>query len=303
MVYHPFRHLGLKVLSVAIAVALWFTVSGEQTVERSLRVPLELQNMPETLEIVDNPPASVDVRVRGASGVLSHLATGDIVAVVDLATARAGRKFFHLTREHVRVPFGVEVAQVSPGTISLMFEPQGQKPVPVVPVVEGDPAPGFVKGAVTARPSEVQVVGPQSTLRFLKEAVTEPVLIQGAKATVRETVTIGVNDTSLRLKTPASAEVTVEVLPSVVTRTITGVPIQFRGLRPKGTVEATPSAVSVEVRGPQALVSSLRPASLTAVVDLAGIRPGRYNLSIRVEPPPDIVVVSTDPPKTGVRIR
>jgi len=53
MAYHPFRHLGLKFLSVAVAVGLWFTVAGEQTVERSLRVPLELTNTPNNLVQVE----------------------------------------------------------------------------------------------------------------------------------------------------------------------------------------------------------------------------------------------------------
>jgi hypothetical protein len=33
-------------------------------VERSLRVPLEFRNIPEALEIVGNPPDTVDVRLR-----------------------------------------------------------------------------------------------------------------------------------------------------------------------------------------------------------------------------------------------
>ncbi len=55
--YHPFGHLGLKFISVAIAAALWFVVAGEETVERSVRAPLELQNTPESLVLVDEPAA------------------------------------------------------------------------------------------------------------------------------------------------------------------------------------------------------------------------------------------------------
>ena len=36
------QHPGLKVLSVGLAVLLWLIVAGEETVERGLRVPLEL---------------------------------------------------------------------------------------------------------------------------------------------------------------------------------------------------------------------------------------------------------------------
>src|SRR5881628_2665084 len=113
----PFRHLGLKALSMGLALYPKMIVSGEETVERGLRVPLELQQLPAGLELTGEVPATVDVRVRGASGTLSRVSTGDVVAVVDLRSARSGRRLFPLTPDQVRVPFGVEVVQVMPSEI------------------------------------------------------------------------------------------------------------------------------------------------------------------------------------------
>src|SRR5262252_5223230 len=79
----PFRHFGLKLLSVAIALVLWMNVAGEETVERGLRAPLELQQFPAGLEIQGEPPSTVDVRVRGTSGALSRVGAGDIVGALD----------------------------------------------------------------------------------------------------------------------------------------------------------------------------------------------------------------------------
>ena len=47
----PFGHFGLKAVSVGLAIALWIAVAGEETVERGLRVPLELQQFPPGLEL------------------------------------------------------------------------------------------------------------------------------------------------------------------------------------------------------------------------------------------------------------
>ena len=74
----PFRHLGLKALSVGLAALLWLVVAGEETVERGLRIPLELQQFPEGLELQGEAPALVDVRVRGSSGALSRVGPGEI---------------------------------------------------------------------------------------------------------------------------------------------------------------------------------------------------------------------------------
>ena len=149
----PFRHLGLKVLSVVLAVLLWLVVAGEETVERGLRVPLELQQFPAGLELEAEAPSLVDVRVRGASGDArraSGRATSSRCSIC--GPARAGRRLFQLTPEQVRVPFGVEVVQVTPPSVALVFERSALEDVPVTPAVEGSPAPGFVVGKPTVQP-------------------------------------------------------------------------------------------------------------------------------------------------------
>lgn len=303
MIYHPFRHLGLKFLSVAVALGLWFIVAGEQTVERSLRVPLELRNRPERLELVESPPASVDVRVRGSSGLLSQLSAGDVIAMVDLSTAKVGRRFFHLTRSQVRGPFGVEVVEVTPGTVSLRFEPSGTRWVPVVPVIEGEPAPGYLAGEVSVAPTTVEVAGPESALQRLKEATTEPVSVSGARKPVRESVTIGVPDANLRLTEPINATVTVQVRPTPVDRLVTPVPVHFTNIGQALSAQAVPAAVVVAARGPKDVVDGLRPDAIGAHVDLAGLGPGRYNLSVQIDPSQDYLVVRTVPAAVSVRIK
>ena len=89
-------------MSIGLAALLWLVVSGEQIVERALRIPLEFTNLPARLELVGEPPDVVDVRVRGSSGGLSRIAAGEVVAVVDLRSARAGQRLFHLARNAVR---------------------------------------------------------------------------------------------------------------------------------------------------------------------------------------------------------
>jgi hypothetical protein len=101
------RNLGLKLLSICIAALLWLVVAGEHVVERVLRVPVELQNLPTDLEVVSNPPDTVEVRVRGSSGALGRLGPGQIAAVIDLRTARTGRRLFHLTPAMVSAPYGL----------------------------------------------------------------------------------------------------------------------------------------------------------------------------------------------------
>jgi YbbR domain-containing protein len=299
MAYQGFRHhLGLKLISIVLAALLWLLVSGEQIVERALRIPLEFTNLPSQLEMVGEPPNVVDVRVRGSSGALSRIAAGELVAVIDLRTARPGRRLFHLRGADVRTPFGIEVVQVNPASVAMTFEPSASKMVPVVPGLEGDPAPGYVVGTVTAEPPTVEVIGPVSALKLLTEAITEAVTVAGATAPVNESVTIGVSDPSVRLRTPQNARVSVSISPAPVEWSIAEVPISNSG----GTVQVTPRAVTVHVRGPRELASS-DAGAFEASVDTAGLRPGQFLLPVRVVAPPRVGVVRVEPERVRVRIR
>lgn len=303
MAYRPFQHLGLKLLSIAIATLLWLVVSGEQVVERALRVPLEYQNLPERLELVNDPPASVDVRVRGSSSALSRVAQGDLVAVIDLRSTRQGRRLFHLTAEHVRAPFGVDVVQVSPATLSLSFERSGSRVVPVVPAIEGEPAPGFVVGQVNSDPATVEVVGPEGRLRQLTEATTEPISVSGASKPLREVVTVGVTDPALRLKTPGSATVAVSIVPAPVERTIEKVAVHMRNLAPNLTARAAPAVIAVGTRGSPDTLSTLQSDAVYAFVDLEGLGAGRHTLPVRVEPARDFAIARIDPAVVQIWIK
>lgn len=213
MAYHPFRNLGLKFLSTCIAAMLWLVIAGERVVERVLRAPVEFQNLPNGLELVGNLPDTVEVRLRGSSGALSRMGAGDLAAVLDLRTARPGRRLFHLAPSQVTVPYGINVVQVGPSTLTMEFEAAGVRTVPVEPDIEGRPDPGFEVTSVTSDPATVEVAGPESALKRLDAAVTEPVSVNGETRSVREVVTIGVQDASLRLVTPTTAVVTVTISP------------------------------------------------------------------------------------------
>jgi YbbR domain-containing protein len=205
------RNLGLKLLSICIAALLWLVVAGETTVERVLRVPVELQNLPGELEIVSNPPDTVEVRVRGPSGTLARMGSGEIACVIDLRAARTGRRLFHLTPLMVKAPYGMESVQVSPATLTMEFETTGVRIVRVQPTIDGKPGLGFEVVSVRSDPETVEVAGPESALKQLREAITEPIAVTGRTETLSEVVTVGVADPSVRVRAPQTTTVTVTI--------------------------------------------------------------------------------------------
>jgi len=301
MALRGFRHLGLKFLSIALAVLLWLVISGEQIVERALRIPLEFTNLPAHLELVGDMPNLVDVRVRGSSGSLTRIAAGDLVAVLDLRGARPGQRLFHLTSADVRAPFGVDVVHVSPSNVSINFEQSASKVVPVVPAVEGEPAAGYVVGTVSADPATVEVIGPVSALSDLTSAMTETINVGGSSMPVRESVTIGVADPTVRLRRPQSAVVTVNIATAPVERRFTGVRVAAKSAR-AAAARVTPPRVSLIVRGAREVLDSLDSSAFEATVDLEGLGQGQFQLPVRVTPPQHLTVTRVEPAQVQVRI-
>jgi YbbR domain-containing protein len=302
MTIWPFRHIALKVWSVVLAVLLWMVVAGEETVERGLRVPLELQQFPAGLELQADAPSLVDVRVRGSSGTLSRVAPGEIVAMLDLRTARPGRRLFQVTPEQVRVPSGVEVVQVAPSSIALSFENSATRQVPIAPALEGNPASGFTVGSMTTEPKMAEIAGPESAVARLTEATTEPVSVERAREDVIESVTVGVLDPAVRVKTPGVARVTVHVVPGPIERALSDQAIHFRGVASGLRAESDPGRIEIVFRGNRARLDHLDASAITAFVDVSGLGAGVYMLGVRVDPTQGISVSRINPAPVPVRI-
>jgi YbbR domain-containing protein len=297
-----FGNIWLKMLSLGLALMLWMIVSGEETVERGLRVPLELTQVPVTLELLGDVPATVDVRVRGASGALSRVSAGDVVAVLDLHTAQSGRRLFPLTPDQVRVPFGVEIVQVMPSAVTMAFEPSASREVPITPAVDGRPAPGYVIGPLLAEPRVVEVIGPDSAVKRATEVVTEPVSVAGARTHVKQSVILGLLDPALRLKTARSAMVTVQILPAPLERTLRHQAVHLRNLGPNLQAEAVPPAVDLTLRGNRDALDRVAADDLAAFIDLAGLGPGQYSLTVHADSSRDAGVTRVSPESVQVRI-
>ena len=182
MAYHPFRHLGLKVLAIALATLLWLTVAGEHVVERSLRVPLEFRNIPATLGDRRRPAGRVDVRLRGSSALLGRLGSGrgrrgarpDVRAhrargCSTCATTRSARR--SASRSRRCAGDGVAGAREV-----------GERRRAGRPGDRGRSGAGLRRRARSS-PSRrrSRSIGPESHVRHVAEATTEPVDIDGKR--------------------------------------------------------------------------------------------------------------------------
>ena len=155
MRHRPFRHLGLKVLSLALAVLLWLVVAGEQVVERGLRVPLEFRTFRRRSRSSATRRTTVDVRrarARRRCSAGCSRATSSRCSIWQRARRARGcstsaRRGARAVRRRGRAGGAVDARAGA-------RDARRGATVPVVPAVEGDPAPGFVVGRMSSEPGD-----------------------------------------------------------------------------------------------------------------------------------------------------
>jgi YbbR domain-containing protein len=196
----------------------------------------------------------------------------------------------------------VEVVQVTPPTVAVVFEPTASRMVPIKPATEGQPAAGYIVRRTTVDPPSVEVVGPESAVSRVTEALTEPVNVAAAQRSVQETVNVGTLDPSLRVKAPRTATVTVDIVPAPLGQTVRDRPVHLRNLAPALTATAIPATVDVAVRGSREALQRIRPDDVMAFVDLVNLGAGDYTLAVGAEISRDAGVARIEPATIQVRI-
>src|SRR5215510_2651989 len=134
----------LKLLSLAIALALWLLVTGQnQPVTAHMSVQLNFIR-PQSLEISNDPPKTVDVMLTGSRNKLDNLSSLDLVATVDITDQRAGERVLRLSdKAQIVLPQGVRIDGFQPSAIAVRMEPIIQRELVVEAKVEGKPVDGY----------------------------------------------------------------------------------------------------------------------------------------------------------------
>jgi DNA integrity scanning protein DisA with diadenylate cyclase activity len=121
-------------LALAIAAGLWLlVVPGSEMSEATLRVPVEVTNLPAGYALGSVTPGSVTVTVSGVRRRLFVLQPSDVTVTVDALLAQLGRRTFEVTPQSARAPRGVTVTAVQPDHVGLDLR---------APTREGAPAGG-----------------------------------------------------------------------------------------------------------------------------------------------------------------
>jgi YbbR domain-containing protein len=204
------HNFGLKLISLALAVALWLAVSGQAPTEVAVDVPIEFQNIPANLEIGSENIPRAQVRLRGPERAINGLRTSDVRAAIDLTGAVPGQRTFTLT-QNVSYPHELDVTQVTPTHLQLTFDTRLTRQVAVHPRVVGTFADEYTIGNVQANPSVVTINGPRKRVEAVDAAITDPVDASGAVDQTTFVTHAYVSDPMVQVVNPGPIRVTINM--------------------------------------------------------------------------------------------
>jgi YbbR domain-containing protein len=292
----------LRVISLALAALLWIVIAGGDTVERGLNVPVELRNFPAGLEITGDLVNSVDVRLRASPGLVESLDVDRVLARIDLAGAEEGEQIIQLTADNIEVPFGFRIVKITPSFLTFNLERAETRKVPVLPRIEGLPAPGYEVADYTADPPEITVAGPRSRVQEIESAFTEPVSVDGADMDLEKTVNVIPEDPLLHLEgDTGEVRVVVYIRETRGRKAFAGLSVTVRGQ----PAELDPATVRVEVTGPARVLADLAEADLRPYVNVPPEHDGVRPLPVAVEVASGhtgVSVVETEPAEVKARL-
>lgn len=247
------RNMSLRILSLLLALLLWFYVSNEQNPvnEQIMSIKLQQRGLGDGLA-VSGIPSNVSIRVQGTRSQIANLTPADFEAVIDMSKFTEGE---HHIPVMVNSPPGIQVAQIIPTRIYVALDSLVEQKVNVIATIKGTPAKGYYAFDPVVVPGVVTIAGPRSKINAINQ-ISVVVDVEAAVGNVEQTVPVGVAQSGVNIY-PHSVSVTVPVTP-LATKTVavrpkvTGEPAEGYEI---SAVNVSPS--SVQVSAPSGVLTGI----------------------------------------------
>ncbi len=189
-----FDNLGIKLVALLLALALYLHVYTERPAVMEVSFPLEIIGLADTLALVGPPHEPVRAELRGTGKQLLRIRLTEPRLKVSLSGVGPGRYERTIVADDLPllVEEQIEVQRViSPRVISLEIDGAVERSFPVAPRISGAPRAGWTwSGAFKVAPERVMVRGPRHEVDRLDSLRLVPIRIDGRAETLQITTKV-----------------------------------------------------------------------------------------------------------------
>lgn len=298
------HNLPLKLLSLALSIALFSIVHSDQDAQRTVFLDVVALTPPVGSDkmLLTELPHEVKVTLRGSRARINALHRDDFRPIT-MDVTDTSRRFFYFDPSSVDVDGNIQVASIEPATVVLDWADAAERRVPVKPRLEGTPAIGFeLQEPVKLAPAVVTIRGPADTVSLVSAVYTDVISLEGlaSGSHVRRVPLEPLPDHTAYVE-DASVRAEVVIQAKLVERTLRRLEIMWIG---EGEVILRPGSTSVTVRGPAKRVDQLDAEHLVPYVQLdsdAGV--GGFTAEVKLRGAEGLEVVKISPASVIVHRR
>lgn len=283
------RDVLLYLLFVAVAFVFWVFLSLDTEVQRDFEVPIEVQDLPDSVTVIGQIPSEIAVSVKGKDSQLLRYMWGKVSPLKFKWSENVADNSFVITHARfdarLRDYFssGVQIVSFRPDSIRASFTTHPG--VRVKLIVQADVHPNLqyiISGPIKANVDSVTLYSATDMPHSLKFVSTEPIVKSELKDTMRYEV---------RVKPIAG----VRIVPDVVTVTVPVEPLISRRRTIKLDVVNLPSDKGLITFPSKVDISYLVPMSaynddypVKAFVDYNDIKSSRKKMPVTLSVIPEI---------------
>ena len=294
------RDWGMKLISFALALGLWYYAISEESVEVTRTVPLEIKLKNEKMSVLSTSERHVQVTLSAPRALLSDLTSEEIQAVHEIGSEvkTAGDYSFRLESREIKVPTPqIRVTAIMPETVAVTLDELIVQKLKIMPNFVGEPAFGYKvrEDQILLDPNAILVEGPKGKLEKLDSIKTEPIDLVGRVRPVRRTVKLTIPPNLKPLGEPL-VDIYIPISEEFDEKAFKDIPV--RVLKPSERemkLELNPKMISFTLKGSRRELEKLVPEKLLAYADISSLQPGEHEIPVNLILPENVSVKDNAP--------
>ena len=302
------KNWGLKLISLLLAIALWYYAVGEESIEVTRIVPLRIIVKNQQMSILKTSAKAAQVTFVAPRALLSDLTREGIRAVHEIGNEakKAGDYSFRLEPREIKIQNPqIRITKIEPEIIQITLDELIAQKMPVKPNLVGEPAFGYKveEAQIEMSPNAVMVEGPKRQLQKIESIKTEKIDLVGRVRSLRRTVALDLPE-NVKLLSEPYIDLYVPIYEASDEKKVENIPVKLvTGKSGNRKAEIQPPDVSLILRGSQKRFETLKPEDILVLADISALSSGEYALPLKVVLPEGVSLKDEKPVTVKVIVK
>jgi YbbR domain-containing protein len=284
----------IKLVSLILSTSLWFLVAGEEKVDMTVQVPVEVINLPQNLEVANQVKTELAVTVTGPQTLIRSL---DVTRTIDLSNAVAGPVVIENNIDSINMPWGVRVLRIKPAELILKLDKLVNKKLPIQAITKGEIPKGYTLSSVMLEPASITINGSEALLQQLEGLRTKPLDINGLTQSAMTHTSLDIPAEIAAIIGQPAVTASIIIEEKMLHKAVADIPIVIaKKNSPKG-LQLSTSNIKAHAIIPYSVAQSTKKLSslFSVSVNTEGLQPGTHKLKVQVEASQGIRVLEIQP--------